>query len=88
MISNKQIVAMVTESLKGRQNAHKRALRKDAEAALNGDAVCREAMAARVGKLPRRGWVRLDRPLCDLCGRFALWCHPDGGLRCGRCSKS
>ena len=28
-----------------------------------------------------------EPPLCDLCGRLALWSHPAGGLRCGTCPR-
>jgi hypothetical protein len=33
----------------------------------------------------KNGWVRIQPPRCDLCGRRALWAHPMGGLRCGVC---
>ena len=30
-------------------------------------------------------WTRL--PTCDLCTRAAIWRHPLGGLRCGKCPR-
>ncbi len=46
-ITDERLRALLTQSLQGRQNAHKRALRKDIQAALTGDACCRESVAQR-----------------------------------------
>jgi hypothetical protein len=32
-------------------------------------------------------WRKIIPPQCDGCGRRAIWQHPAGGLRCGRCPK-
>lgn len=30
------------------------------------------------------GWRKIQRS-CDLCNANAVWEHPEGGLRCGKC---
>lgn len=49
-ISDASLRAMITTSLEGRQTAGKRALRKDAQAALQGDACCRGYLALRLAR--------------------------------------
>ena len=34
----------------------------------------------------RSEWKKIKRP-CDLCARQAIWEHPAGGLRCGKCPR-
>jgi hypothetical protein len=43
-IGDETLRRLIADSLLGRQNAHKRALRRDAEAALGGDLFCRFAI--------------------------------------------
>src|SRR5689334_19768307 len=47
-LSDDDLRKIITDSLEGRQNAYKRATRKDATAALAGDATCRAALAERL----------------------------------------
>lgn len=35
----------------------------------------------------RARWYKLEHPVCDICFRRAVWAHPAGGLRCGRCPR-
>lgn len=36
----------------------------------------------------RGTWAKLPPPpTCDLCDRRAVWAHPAGGLRCGKCPR-
>lgn len=32
-------------------------------------------------------WVKIEVKLCDICGKRAIWMHPEGGLRCGMCPR-
>ncbi len=50
MITDGQLRALITFSLRGRQNAHTRAMRKDCQAALDGDAFCRAHCAEHYAK--------------------------------------
>jgi hypothetical protein len=47
---------------------------------------------AALDKQNARGkWAKLPPPppppTCDLCDRRAVWAHPAGGLRCGKCPR-
>lgn len=52
-----------------------------------------EATLARIERdLDRQNargtWAKLPPPpQCDLCDRRAVWAHPAGGLRCGKCPR-
>lgn len=50
-----------------------------------------ERIARELDKQNARGsWAKLKLPpppTCDLCDRRAVWAHPAGGLRCGRCPR-
>lgn len=63
MITDEQINQMVTDSLQGRQNAHKRVLRQDARAALAGDAACREELDRRFTRMIKRATALVQRKL-------------------------
>lgn len=32
-------------------------------------------------------WRRVECQACDLCPRSAIWCRPDGSLRCASCPR-
>ena len=50
------------------------------------DASVRTIRALSRSQAGKSEWNRIVMP-CDLCGRRAIWEHPEGGLRCGKCPR-
>lgn len=53
MLTDDELKAQITLSLQGRQNAHKRALRIDCQAALNGNGFCRRVVSERIRRIAK-----------------------------------
>lgn len=77
MITDEQIRTLVTESMHGRQNALKRSLRKDAEAALAGSELAREAMEIYLAK-SGEVWIALPADLVAEIERYLATDWRDG----------
>ncbi len=60
-----------------------------------GERIAEETLARIARELDKQNssgaWSKLPppppSPTCDLCDRRAVWKHPAGGLRCGRCPR-
>lgn len=73
-LTDEQLHEIISESLKGRQNADKRALRTDARAALAGDEQNRTWLAERIGSFD----VRLPPDVVEAIERYVSIDWKDG----------